>query len=270
MLRYRLCITLMMSLLVSCTYAQELFVYSEPASNMPAKSVAVRMTNRLMYEPTLERHYYLVPELMWGLNKRIMLHAESFFSDQQGSFAYEGSATYLKYRFLSMDKVHRHFRMAAFSRLSYINAPIQNEDITTNGQNSGYQLGLVGTQLLHKTALSATLYYEHAINTKGGYPLPAGLANKAISYSLSSGRLILPKQYTSYKQTNFNIMVEVLGQLQPENGKQYIDVAPSVQLIFNSQTRVDIGYRHELYSSMHRDLPNGVLVRVEHLFYRVI
>ncbi len=265
MLRYKALIILALSLAGRVALAQELFVYSEPASNMPKKSLAIRMTNWLMQETAANRtNYHLTPELMWGVNKHLMLHAETFLSNKQGSFACEGWGTYAKYRFFSTDKVHRHFRMAAFGRFAVNTSNVLQEEIATNGLTSGYQLGLVGTQLLHKTALSVTAYYESLLEPSPMY------ASNNISYTLSAGHLILPKKYNNYKQTNLNIMAEVLGQVQPETGHQYIDVAPSLQLIFNSQARVDIGYRHELYSSMQRAARNGLLVRLEYLFYNAL
>ncbi len=271
MLRYKLFFVLLVCCIAQHSLAQELFVYSEPASNMPKKSVGVRMTNWLMEESASNRQdYHLIPELMWGANKHLMLHTEAFLSNKDGAFSFEGAGVYLKYRFFSTDKVHRHFRMAAFARATTNNAPIHQEEIATYGHNTGYQFGIVATQLLHKTALSLTTYYEQASDNGKGNDYPATLNKNDISYIASVGHLILPKQYNNYKQTNVNLMVELLGQLQPGNGKQFMDVAPSLQFIFNSQTRIDIGYRHELYSNMLRNAPNGFLLRVEHLLYNLI
>ncbi|HEY1030529.1 MAG TPA: hypothetical protein VGD89_02070, partial [Flavipsychrobacter sp.] len=79
----------------------------------------------------------------------------------------------------------------------------------------------------------------------------------------------LPKSYKDYGQTNFNIMLELLGQYLPESGTAYLDIAPSLQLIFNSQTRLDIGYRHQVHSSMLRTAPNGFLIRLEHVIFNM-
>ena len=66
-----------------------------------------------------------------------------------------------------------------------------------------------------------------------------------------------------------NLLVEVLGQTLGNNGRSYLDVAPALQFIFNSQARIDIGYRQQMYSSMYRSAPNGFLVRFEYLFFNV-
>lgn len=271
MLRYKLIAALLALLASGSVTAQELFVFSEPASNMPAKSVGIRVSNWIMQEQlTSGINYHLIPEVMWGVNKNLMLHAEAFVSNRNTALALEGVGVYGKYRFYSKDDVYRHFRMAAFGRAAINNADIHQETINTNGHNTGWQLGLIGTQLLHKLALSSTAYYEQALDNSGGNELPVGWPSNAVNYSVSAGRLLLPRHYTSYKQVNMNFMVELLGQILPERGRQFIDVAPSVQFIFNSQTRVDIGYRRQLYSDMQRTAPNGVVLRVEHLLFNVL
>lgn len=258
--------------LLSCVEAksQELFVYSEPASNMPAHSIGLRLNNWMMKETVGGAiNYHLIPELMWGVNKNLMVHAEGFVSNRNREFGAEGGSLYAKYRFYSDDAVYRHFRMAAFVRTSYNNAPVHQDEIETNGHNSGYEIGWIGTQLLHKQAISASLSYEYAI-----MPSPVNgeivRSGHAVNYTLSTGRLILPASYKDYEQTNFNIMVELLGQYLPVSGKSYMDIAPSLQFIFNSQTRFDIGYRQPLYSRMDRTAPSGFLVRLEHVLFNVV
>ena len=247
---------------------QELFVFTEPASNMPAKSVGIRMSNWLMLDQQSSIiNYHLIPEVMWGVNKNLMVHAEGFVSNRNKSLAAEGGAFYAKYRFFSTDRVYRHFRMAAFGRVAINNSDIHQEEIETNGHNSGFEGGLIATQLLHKQAFSATVSYEQAANNTSGNEFPTFQANRAINYTLSTGRLILPKDYTNYGQMNLNIMVECLGQYLPENGKSFMDLTASMQFIFNSQTRVDVAYKRQLYSNMFRTAPNGFLIRIEHLIF---
>ena len=251
--------------------AQELFVYTEPASNMPAHSLGLRASNWLMDEGATNRiNYHFLPEIMWGVNKHLMLHAEGFISNRNKGLSAEGAAAYAEYRFYSRDKVYRHLRLAAFGRLSFNKADIHQEELETNGHNSGMELGLIATQLLHKQALSATTSYEQVTDNGDGNEFPSGQANKALNYTLSTGRLLLPKSYTGYGQINLNVIVELLGQSLLGNGKSYLDIAPSIQFIFNSQTRVDIGYRHELYSNMERTAPNGLMLRVEHLLFNAM
>lgn len=252
--------------------AQELFTYTEPASNMPARAIGLRASNWLMRETDGGRlNYHLIPELMWGVNRNFMLHLEGFISNRAGGrLAGEGAALYGKYRFYSRDEVHRHLRAALFGRLAWNNAIVHQDEVETNGHNSGGEAGLIVTQLLHKTALSATLSYEHAVITNGTEAGYGGYGGKAVNYAFSLGQLVLPRAYTGYRQTNFNLMLELLGQTLPGEGKSYLDIAPSLQLIFNSQTRVDIGYRQQLYGNMARTAPNGFLLRVEHVLFNAL
>src|ERR1043165_4425770 len=251
--------------------AQELFVYTEPASNMPAQTIGLRASNWLMDERDQDRiNYHFIPEVMWGVNKHLMLHAEAFFSNRNDGFAPEGAGLYAKYRFYAHDTVYRHFRMAAFGRVTTNNAAIHQEEIAINGHNSGFGLGLIATQLLHRQAVSATAWYEHATDNFGGHEYPASQPRDAANLALSTGRLFYPKHYTGYGNVNINGMLEVLVQQLIGSGKRYIDIAPAVQFIFNSQTRVDIGYRAELWGNMERTAPNGVLLRVEHVLFNVL
>jgi len=255
---------------LNATRAQELFVFSEPASNMPAKSLGIRASNWLMYDKTDKAlNYQLIPELMWGVNKNLMLHLDGFFTNQGGNFHAVGAGTYAKYRIYSADAVNRHFRMAVFGRLSLNNSVIFQQEIDLTRNNTGYALGLIATQLLYRQAISATFSFNQAYNNGSQNKIPPGQADQAINFSLSTGRLIFPKQYVSYKQTNLNMMLELSGQHLISENENFLDMAPAVQFIFNSQTRLDIGYKFQLYSDMQRVAPNGFMIRVEHLLFNV-
>jgi len=238
---------------------------------MPAKTMGLRLNNWFMHPADGGAiNYHVFPEVMLGLSKKVMVHIDGIFSDRQGKLAPEGAGVYLKYRFLSIDNMHRHYRMAAFGRLTTNNSDVHQEELATYGHNSGLQLGLIGTQLLHKVAISGTGYYERIVNTERPKEGTLAMPIDAVTYSLSVGKLMLPKSYASYRQTNLNLMVELLGQKAMSADKGYLDIAPSVQLIFNSQTRIDIGYRKQLWTNMIRTAPNGLLVRVEHIVFNVM
>lgn len=268
---FRVMTLLCLGLCMQQARAQELFNYTEPASNMPAKSLGIRLTNNILYEEHLgQTTWQFLPELMWGVNKRLMLHAEGMMSNSGTPFKPVGAGVYAKYRFLTQDEVHRHFRMAAFARLGYNRGHIHYQELETNGMNTGWESGLVATQLLHKQAVSSSVSYEQISDNGPGNEIHSGNAFRAINYAVSTGRLILPRRYTSYRQTNFNIMLEVLGQYQPDYGRSYLDVAPSLQFIIRSQTRIDIGYRRQLYGNMERMATNIFMFRIEHLLFNVL
>jgi hypothetical protein len=264
--------TLLITLAIATTSnGQELFVFTEPASNMPAKSLGIRVSNTFMRETeTGQTNYHLLPELMWGVNKNLMLHLEGFMSNRNKSLAAEGASFYGKYRFLSKDALHSHFRMAAFGRASINYSDIHQEEIETNAHNSGYEVGTIATQLLHKVALSASASYERALDNGKNNKFPTHHANDAMNYTFSIGKLMLPKEYKSYKQINLNLMTEFIAQRLNENGKYFVDIAPSIQFIFNSQTRVDLGYRKELKGTTLRTAPNGFMLRFEHLLFNAL
>lgn len=249
--------------------AQELFVLTEPASNMAAKSLGFRAMNSFMNELDGSGiNYHLMPEIMWGISNKWMLHAQSFLSNRNNRLVSEGGSLYAKYRFLSNDDIHSHFRMATYGRFSLNNSDIHQEEIETMGHNSGYELGLIATQLIHKVAISASVSYEKAMDNGSTYKFPTTQSNSAINYSLSVGKLMLPKEYKSYNQTNLNLMVEFLGQ-SLSNGKSFLDIAPSLQFIIKSQARVDLGYRYQLYNNMIRTAPNGFILKLEYTLFSV-
>ena len=73
-------IIIIFAFLIKKANAQELFVMTEPASNMPANSLGVRTMNSFMYEKTGVLNYHIMPELMWGINQNWMIHLQSFHS----------------------------------------------------------------------------------------------------------------------------------------------------------------------------------------------
>ncbi len=236
---------------------------------MAAKSAGFRLT----YESMDNKGYgnRLVPEIMLGINRNFMVHAQAFLSDMEGPFGFEGTSLYLKYRFLSIDGLRKHFRMAAFGRVSSSKRPYHSEDINLEGDNSGYQFGLVGTQLLHKLALSANVGYSRVFESeqkiRPAMPLPEGMLN----YSLSAGYLLFPVTYRNYKQPNLNVYAEILGKTNPGTGNSYVDIAPAVQLILNSQLRIDVGYRFQAAGNIdNRYLRNMFLARVEYNIFNII
>lgn len=251
--------------------AQELYVYTEPASNMPAKSIGVRLDNMLMQDKlNTKTSYALSPEIMFGVSRHIMVHITGYFNSQGSSFSAKGAGLYLKYRFLSIDEVHDHFRMAAFGRFTFNNNIIKDEAIALGRNNTGYETGMIATKLINKLALSVSSSFVHAMdNGKHTFHF-LSRARNAVAYSFSIGKLFLPIEYTSYKQTNMNAMLEFLGQTNFQDGNSYIDMAPSVQFIFNSQLRADLGYRFALKNKLVRNETQGALVRIEYNFFNAI
>jgi hypothetical protein len=255
--------------------AQELYVSTEPASNMPANSLGIRMTTKFFKEEH-ERvtGMRFEPELMWGVSKRLMIHLAGYASNQmQPSIEPEGGSIYAKYRFLSKDGVHTHFRMAAYVKGALINNPFypehyHNAEMDLEGGTSGITTGVIATQLIHKLAVSGTLGYNRYMNNTKD-KLPADMSANAVNYSLSAGYLLLPRTYRSFEQTNLNLYVELLGKSNMD-AYQYLDIAPAIQFIFNSVTRIDLGYRTQLFGNMPRNVFNTFMIRFEHNIFNVV
>ena len=249
-------------------FGQELFVITDPASNVPANSLGVNVMQSLFKEEMKSGYnYHFMPEVSYGLNKNIMFRASAFVSNRNNDLVTEGGSFYTKYRFYSSDDLNSHFRLAAYGRYSFNNADIHQEQIETLGHNSGFETGIIATKLIKKVAISSSVSFEKALDNKPNYPFPDNIGDNATNYTLSFGKLMYPKKYTNYKQTNINLMVEFVGQTINENGKSYLDVMPAVQFIFNSQARLDFAYRQELVSSMVRSAPNGFYFNLYYAFF---
>ena len=268
-------IVLLSVVLASGTYSQELFPYTEPASNMPAKSMSLKlgtMYGKGVHGDRISQRYS--PEVMFGLSKKWMVHAALTLSNMYESFFYyESARVYGKYRFLSIDEVHKHFRMAAFATAAYSRNHLQHNELNLMGDHSGVQAGLIATQLWNKLALSGTLSLIEVFDEKrNDKTIPQQYAFESLNYSLSAGYLVLPRNYTDYNQTNLNIYTELLGgrNLDWEYEKYYLDLAPSIQLIFKSTSKLNLGYRFQLKSDIYRNMKDSWMISYEYIFLNAL
>lgn len=253
-----------------CTTAQELYVFSEPASNMPAHTISPRL--KVVGGPRTGQANFVryTPELMFGFNKKLMIHGAATFSNMHTpTVRWEGVYSYVKYRFLSIDDVHKHFRMAAFAEGGYSRNPFFYDDVSVRGDNTGVDAGLIATQLVNKFAVSATASYLRLIDNRPkhyGHVIPEGSMN----YSLSAGYLLLPREYKTYDQTNVNLYTEFLAQRTIGTARWYIDMAPAVQFIFKSNGRLNLGYRFQLDGNAERSIKRSFLVSFEYTFFNAL
>jgi len=255
---------------------QELYVYTEPASNMPARSLSAKVSANYIGQQQGNVNRFMqryTPELMFGINKKWMMHVGGTFADMHTSnFRWESVYLYGKYRFLSRDELHSHFRMAAFADASYTRSPFHYEEISLQGDRSGVQIGLIATQLWNKLAISGIISHTQVLdesrNDKTLY-VPSRIY-QAMNYSFSAGYLILPFQYTDYKQTNLNVYTEVLAQQSLDRQAYYVDLAPAIQLIFNSNAKLNLGYRFQLNGDMERMTESSWLISFERTFLNAL
>src|SRR5436190_6793801 len=255
---------------------QELYVYTEPASNMPTRSLSTKISGNFIGKNQGNANRFMqryTPELMFGINKKWMVHVGGTFANMHTqNFRWESVYLYGKYRFISNDELHTHFRMAAFADGSYTRSPFHYEEISLQGDRSGLQLGIIATQLWNKLALSGIVSHiqvlDESRNDKVTY-IPSRIY-QAMNYSLSAGYLVLPFQYTDYKQTNLNIYTEVLAQQSLDRKAYYVDLAPAIQLIFNSNAKLNLGYRFQLKGDMIRMTQSSWLISLERTFLNAL
>lgn len=235
--------------------SQELYVFTEPASTMPANSLGLKYTGKFLegyHSHKLEQRHTL--EFMAGINKKWMAHLSTTISDMYSYpvVRWESIRAYGKYRFYSSDEVHKHFRAAAFLEASYSKNDPFYDEISFEGDQSGVRSGIIMTQLLHKLALSTTLSLSEVLQEERWDEGPDPYSYQSFNYTLSGGYLVLPRKYKSFRQTNFNVYVEFLGSSNLGRNLHYLDMAPAIQFIFNSNAKLNLGYRFQLYGNMHR------------------
>ncbi|MBD0333215.1 MAG: hypothetical protein ICV66_11215 [Chitinophagaceae bacterium] len=264
----KLILVIVITAMAASMHAQELYPYTEPASNMPTNSVSARFTANFRTSNSLKQKY--LPEIMFGLSRKLMVHLGNSFSDMHTSAVkWEGVYTYVKYRFLSFDEVHQHFRMAAFVEGGYSRNPVDYEELNFTGDMSGVQTGIIATQLINKVAVSASASFLKTIDEPNELALNS-FSDKAINYSFSAGLLVLPFRYKDYNQTNLNIYTEVLGQKLIGDNKYYIDFAPSIQFIFKSTAKLNVGYRFQLDGNELRNTDRSIMASFEYIFLNAL
>ncbi len=266
---------IILSLLAVKMYGQELYVFSEPASNLPGNSISVKLTDHFVTSDNIYNRFShrLMPQVQFGISKKFMFNIGGTFANMHTpDFRYESVRFYAKYRFLSKDDIHKHFRMAAFVDASATKAPFHYDEITLMGDKSGIEAGIIATQLWNKFALSGTLSHTQVLdksrNDKVIY-VPTRLY-QSINYSLSGGYLLFPKEYTDYKQTNLNLYAELLGEQSLDSKKYCLDLAPAIQLIFNSNAKLNVGYRFQVSGNMSRMTNNSWQVSFERTFLNAL
>ncbi len=265
----------LVSLVTVKTGAQELYVFSEPASNLPARSLSVKIKDHFVTTDNIYGRFSnrLMPQLFIGLHKNLMLRAGiSLANMHTPDTRYESFNLYAKYRFISRDDLHRHFRMAAYAEFSETRIPFHYDEITLMGDKGGVEAGIIATQLWHKFALSGTVGHTQVLHQSRSdnviYVPERGY--QSLNYSLSGGLLILPGEYRDYKQTNLNLYLEIMGQQLLDKEAGFTDLAPAVQLIFGSKTKLNMGYRFQLTGSMQRMATNSWLISLERTFLNAL
>ncbi|MFM7645443.1 MAG: hypothetical protein ACKO41_01895 [Sphingomonadales bacterium] len=261
-------LALLFLLLVADATAQELYVFTEPASVMPARSLTVRsrthlMGSNAMYDRFTFRNNW---QLVAGLTRRWTMRVGGSWGNMQtNSVKPESVGFYSRYRLLSTDDVHRHFRLAAYAEGAYTAAPFRHDEVSLMGDKSGIEAGLIATRLSQRLALSLTGSHTQVIHAsrKNANLFDPARTFRTLQVSFSGGYLVFPREYKDYRQTNLNLYAELLTQRSLDNGTYYMDLAPALQLIFLSRTKLNVGYRFQLKGTMDRMAEKSWLLTLE-------
>ncbi len=260
--------------------AQELYVLNEPASNVPAKSLNVKYGGKFVRE-SYDGHQHWgtrhMLESSIGLSKSFMIRPSATFSNMYNIYPdrqlnFESMALYAKWRWLSIDDIHKHFRAAFFVKGIYSTNDLLYDELTGEGDQSAIQAGLIFTQLVNKLAVSTTLAGNEMMDGDRWlkYAGPRNFGYRSFNYAFSAGYLVYPKKYSSYGQTNFNVYLEVIGSNGIDRQYNFLDLAPAVQFIFNSSSKLNLGYRFQLAGKAFRMAESGFNVSFEQSFLNVI
>lgn len=241
--------------------AQELYPLSEPASNMPAGVIGVRLFSENFKEIHQMRNITAL-RLMYGLSPRLSVYLTAFGSNHHGPklpggfpfhnspergaiypYAFNGASLYGKYRFLSIDKKKEHLRVAAYLEGTYVDVTHHEAEPNVRmGDNSGFGAGMITTYLYQKFAASLTLgatiptgYTGVAESDVAGLPdIPMYVKyGRSLDYSLSFGYLLFPKKYKSFDQTNFNVYFEIHGKKYEATNVRVYDGTPREYWLYN-------------------------------------
>ncbi len=257
--------------------AQELFIQTEPASNMPVGRFGVRATSDIWSENnrTISR---FGTEIMYGVSKNLMVHLQAYGSNAIHNFEPETYGIYAKYRLYSDDDFKYHFRISAYGEVLGGKQHNTIPSFSFKGAGPMVASGLIFTLLENRLALSSTV--GAAKSLKDIFPTDGGSFTNitGINASLSAGYLVYPNTYTSYSDPNINIYAELLGYnsyFQLNDGFDYSTNASGgelvlsfgPQLILNSVARFDLAYSLLLKSNFIEKRSNSLLLRFEYNFY---
>ena len=248
------------------SFAQELYINSEPASLIPKGTKVVRLHHHSIFLDgtnlmgSIGNAFIMIPSISYGLSKKIMLSGSFQFSnkpyeqDMTPNFGFSGLKLYSKQRILTTDKQKYHTRLSSFLKYSYHENKFMKNNLDLELQDTGFELGIIGTQLINKLALSVTSALARVSNidekiTQGSSVNWQTINLNTFKNSISAGYLLFPRKYKSYKQTNFNIYLEFLTNtiLTKDFPNRYhkfsSTIAPGIQFIILSRSRLDFSYK---------------------------
>ena len=310
---------LSLCLLCQVARAQELFPMTEPASNVPKGTLGIRLFAETFNEVDRIRNLFAV-RMMYGITPRLTVMATPNVSNHHSKllppdfpvhntpqigvtlpYRFNGVNLFAKYRFVSRDGPNSHLRMAVYGEYGLLKVAHDEAEPSLLDDNSGWGGGIITTYLKNHFAGSFTGGIIHAFKYKGEVPdiipqlpgVPATVTYRnAYNYSLSFGYLLSPKVYKDYKQTNWNIYVELMGKRYDKidmavgniyyntpqysistkdnkalQGSNYVEIYPGVQCIIRSDIRIDLSVGFPLVNRSYVHYYPVYMLGVQRYFY---
>mgnify|MGYP005729707221 FL=1 len=281
----RIFLVLFLSFISSLSSAQELYINAEPASLIPKGTKVVRLNHHSIFlDGTnimggIGNAIIMSPSISYGLSKKIMVSGSFQFSnkpyeqDMMPNFGFSGFKLSSKQRILTTDKQKYHTRLSSFIKYSYHDNKFMKDNLDIEIQDTGFEFGIIGTQLINKLAISVTSAVTRISNidekyTNGSTVKWQSINLNTIQNSISAGYLLFPRKYKSYKQTNFNLYLEyltntILTKNYPDRYNKFSStLAPGIQFIIMSRSRLDFSYKIRSGT-----MPDEFLLKLTYIIY---
>ena len=281
----RIFLVLFLSFIPSLSSAQELYINTEPASLIPKGTKVVRLNHHSIFlngtniMGGIGNAIIMSPSISYGLSKKIMVSGSFQFSnkpyeqDMMPNFGFSGFKIYSKHRILTTDKQKYHTRLSSFIKYSYHDNKFMKDNLDIELQDTGFEFGIIGTQLINKLAISVTSAVTRISNidekyTSGSTVKWQKINLNTIQNSISAGYLLFPRKYKSYKQTNFNLYLEyltntILTRNFPDRYHKFSStLAPGIQFIIMSRSRLDFSYKIR-----SGEMPDEFVVKLTYIIY---
>ncbi len=281
----RIFLVLFLSFISSLSSAQELYINAEPASLIPKGTKVVRLNHHTIFlngtniMGGIGNAIIMSPSISYGLSKKIMVSGSFQFSnkpyeqDMMPNFGFSGFKLSSKQRILTTDKQKYHTRLSSFIKYSYHDNKFMKDNLDIEIQDTGFEFGIIGTQLINKLAISVTSAVTRISNidekyTSGSTVKWQSINLNTIQNSISAGYLLFPRKYKSYKQTNFNLYLEyltntILTKGFPDRYDKFTStLAPGIQFIIMSRSRLDFSYKIRSGA-----MPEEFVVKLTYIIY---
>jgi len=281
----RIFLVLFLSFISSLSSAQELYINAEPASLIPKGTKVVKLNHHSIFlDGTnimggIGNAIIMSPSISYGLSKKIMVSGSFQFSnkpyeqDMMPNFGFSGFKLSSKQRILTTDKQKYHTRLSSFIKYSYHDNKFMKDNLDIEIQDTGFEFGIIGTQLINKLAISVTSAVTRISNidekyTNGSTVKWQSINLNTIQNSISAGYLLFPRKYKSYKQTNFNLYLEyltntILTKDYPDRYNKFSStLAPGIQFIIMSRSRLDFSYKIRSGT-----MPDEFLLKLTYIIY---